>query len=145
MGDLEKAIEEFNNLPKTVTIKDESKVSENSVSSYDASATRASKKLYRISSVGDSYELTYSVSAQYSGKNFTGVSNPDVEVDSDLVVTQYEIGDNPDLTASYTSSKITMEADFYVDCYFLIADIGWLQIGHQHVESTIYWHASNEL
>ncbi len=95
----------------------------------------------------DSFTLTYSVSGQYSSyyKQWTGVSNADVSVDSDDLIFTYKVADDPYLDATYTARTITLTSYVTVNKYVGVGDYGLVPVGYQGVSGTDYFYASDYL
>lgn len=145
-GELKDAIEQAKNETATVTnktTKDNSIISSNKIT---LKSTRSgSKKISTETSISDAYTLTYSVSGQYTGSEWTGVSNPDVDVDTDIDgVISYKIAPDAYLDASFDADTITLESYVTVNKYVAIT-YGTVCVGYQGISATNYFYASDYL
>ena len=76
----------------------------------------------------DSYIIDLSVTAQYSGSKWTGVGGISVDLDSDQLFITYKIA-SKSLSATYTSSCITVSGTVSVTAYVGIGDLGLIKVG----------------
>lgn len=143
VGDLKKEIASFDNSPKTIIINADTKNSTDVTNSTSKSNCIA---LSRSTNVENNYTLNYTLSANYSGKSLTGVSNPTVSLSGGTgIVHHYEISKISSLKGSCTATKATLTAKFTVTSYLSVANLGWLEIGSNNVSSSVYWAASDWL
>lgn len=107
-------------------------------------ASEGSKSLSTSFDV-DSYSIDLSVTGKYSGSHWTGVGGMSVDVDSSQFVITYKIA-SKDLTGTYTSSRIKVSGDVYVDAYVGVGDVGLIKIGSAQKNSiTAYFYADDYL
>ncbi|MBA4686979.1 MAG: hypothetical protein H2184_07480 [Candidatus Galacturonibacter soehngenii] len=107
-------------------------------------ASKGSKSLSTSFDV-DSYSIDLSVTGNYSGSKWTGVGGISVDVDSSQFIITYKIA-SKDLTGTYTSSRIKISGDVYVDAYVGVGEVGLVKIGSAQKNSiTAYFYAADYL
>lgn len=144
VGELEKSISQAKKLPKTVNYTLGSTNNTEDTKAYSL-ATSGTVALYSEYDSG-SYTVTYGCSGQFSNRSWTGVSGTNISIDTDQEVYVYKIASNPQLSANYTSSTITMKAKYTVDTYISILGLGLVKTGNsQNIDSTIKWLASTDI
>ncbi|OOM81645.1 hypothetical protein CLPUN_10260 [Clostridium puniceum] len=126
VGELQKAIEQAKK--HKVNVKTEIKPNKSSntttkssnekiaLNSYDDDTPTSSQRCYnRVTP--DSYTLEFSCVGQYRHGQWVGVTGLDVDISGDGSVYSYRITKRNDLSANYTSSRITMHHDIEVKEY----------------------------
>ncbi|MDF2987050.1 MAG: hypothetical protein K0R50_2560 [Eubacterium sp.] len=143
VGELEKSISQAKNLPRTVNY------------TLDSTNTPEDTKDYRLAASGtvglssdyegDSYTVTYGCSGQFSNDKWTGVTGTTISIDTDHEVFVYKIAPGPQLSATYTSTTITMKAKYTVEIYVSVFGMGLVKTGTQNIDATIKWFASTDI
>jgi len=142
VGELETAISQAEKLPSNVNYTLQStSISNDSFAAASGSGTVA---LYSDYESG-SYTVTYGCSGQYSNGKWTGVSATSISVDSDQEVVTYKIASGPKLSATYTSTTITMKAKYTVETWTSVFGLGLVKTATQNIDATIKWLASTDI
>lgn len=99
--------------------------------------------LRRVSDL-DSYKLTYTCSAMYSGGRWTGIGNCDVTINESYLIAgiKYKITEKKNLSASMSTdkSKITMNSTVVVGAFLSVANTGLIPVNFYEVKATNYWY-----
>lgn len=90
------------------------------------------------------YTFTVIVGGKYSDRHWTGVGTIDASIESNQVATVYKIKEN-NLSATHTSTQITLGGNVNVGGYIGIAGIGLLETHSFKIEPYKVWNASSYL
>ncbi len=145
VGDLKAAIQQVNSQPREVTKSVNIFVPSHSflVSTTRSSAVSGTKNLEANIEV-DPFVLTYDVTGQYTGTEWTGVGGVVASVDTDAPLLVYKITDKS-VETKFTSSVITLDASTVVTSYIGVADVGLVFVTNTRVISNINWYAHDYL
>lgn len=102
------------------------------------------KSLYYTGYGDGNYTFTVIVGGRYSGTKWTGVGNIEASIDSNQIATVYKIKSN-NLTATYTSTKITLGGSVNVGAYLGVGGIGLIETNSFKIEPHKVWNASSYL
>lgn len=142
VGELEKFISQAKELPGTVNYTLDSTNSPEDIKDYRLAAS-GTVALFSDYESG-SYTVTYGCSGQYSNGKWTGVSATTISIDTDQEALVYKIA-SPQLSATYTSTTITMKAKYTVETYVSVLGLGLVKTGTQAIDATIKWFASTDI
>ena len=164
VGDLEKSIKEVQKLPKQETVTLTENISINEMKEMSTNGTipdinfesskpnaeplargpKGTKILEDLTQLG-SYKLLFRVTGQFDNRRWTGVGSINAIPKSTGYGTTHKISSLKNLSATYTSSAITLKGSVVVDIYVGIGKAGLLKTGSQTVKPTIHWLASKYL
>lgn len=102
------------------------------------------KSLYYTGYGDGNYTFTVIVGGKYSGTKWTGVGTIDASIDTDQVATVYKIKSN-NLSATYTSSQITLGGSVDVGAYLGVGGLGLIETHSFTIEPYKVWKASSYL
>lgn len=132
--------------PNVVITNDTKNTSNTKITNTITPFSAGSMALYRTADVSSSYSLTFYVSGQFSGTQWTGVTSPSVSIDSHGAPFTYQIAPNASLIATWTPATITLKSYVTVNQYVGVVGVGLVATGvYQGVSSTTNWNASSYL
>lgn len=137
VGELEQALNQLKQLPKEVT----------STENPNAIAPRTDfctgmKMFYYTTNLGESFELSYEASSNYSWNKFTSVNNATVQVidNDDNLLTTFTIASR-DVGAQVIDDgkKVELKAKVKVDSWLSVGNIGLIKVTTTTVNTTKEW------
>lgn len=141
VGELKNSIDQVKNLPSVVNVIDQGTIIKDSKSNdfnIQALSPVSVRLLYRMSL--DSYEVEFTTSATYYGRQWTAASSPFAEADSDVLFYVYKVTDQ-DLEVSITYDKelVVMQGTIAVKIYIGVGSSGLIEIGRQVINPFLTW------